>query len=291
MRLILPMPGNESLAQALAMHATAELGAIEARRFPDEEAYVRVLGDVRGKDVDVVCTLARPDPQFLSLVFMANTIRELGAKTITLVAPYLAYMRQDKRFKDGEAVTSVHFARLLSSAFDRLITVDPHLHRRNSLDEIYSIPSRVAHAAPLLADWIKANVENALVIGPDSESEQWVSAVADRAGAAHVVLSKRRFGDRNVEITLPDLSAMRGRQPVLVDDIASSGRTMIETARLLEAHGFKSSHCLVVHALFAEDSYAALTARFARVISTDTVPHPSNAISVVSLLNEEDEPN
>lgn len=286
MRVILPMPGNEKLARALALDAGAELGVVEARRFPDDEAYVRVLSDVRGKDVDVVCTLARPDPQFLSLVFVANTIRELGARTITLVAPYLAYMRQDKRFKDGEAVTSVHFARLLSSAFDRLITVDPHLHRRNSLDEIYSIPTNVAHAAPLLADWIKANVENALVVGPDGESEQWVSAVADRAGAAHVVLSKRRFGDRNVEIKVPDLTGMRGRQPVLVDDIVSSGRTMIEAGRLVEAQGFQSAYCLVVHALLAEDSYAALTAHFARVVSTDTVPHASNAISVVGLLNE-----
>jgi ribose-phosphate pyrophosphokinase len=289
MRLILPMPGNEAMARALAARASAELGRLEMRRFPDEEAYVRIASDVAGKRVDIVCTLARPDPQFLSLIFAAETARELGAASVHLVAPYLAYMRQDARFKDGEAVSSISFARLLSQAFDSLVTVDPHLHRRASLREIFSIPTRVEHAAPLLADWIGGHVSDALVIGPDVESEQWVSAVAARAGAPHVVLSKRRFGDRQVEIAMPDLDAWKGRRPVLIDDIVSSGRTMIEAARQLVRRGMAKPFCLAVHALFAEQSYAELSALAEAVVSTDTVPHPSNAVSVAGLLEPDDE--
>jgi ribose-phosphate pyrophosphokinase len=284
MRLILPMPGNDAMAQALARRSGAELGRIETRRFPDEEAYVRIASDVRGKSVDIVCTLARPDPQLPSLLFAADAARDLGAASVRLVAPYLAYMRQDTRFQDGEAISSITFARLLSAAFDGLVTVDPHLHRRRSLGEIFSIPTRVEHAAPLLADWIGDKVADALIIGPDSESEQWVSVVAARAGAPHVVLSKRRFGDRQVEITMPHLDAWKGRRPVLIDDIVSSGRTMIEATRRLGEQGWRKPVCAVVHALFADQSYAELIALAEAIVSTDTVPHPSNAVSVAGLL-------
>jgi len=283
-RLYLPMPGNEIVARALADRAGAELGAIETRRFPDGEAYVRLISAVEDREVAIVCTLARPDDQFLSLVFAAQTARELGARRVELIAPYLAYMRQDKRFKDGEAVSSTHFARLLSQSFDGLVTVDPHLHRRNSLGEIFTIPARVEHAAPLLADWIKDNVADPLVVGPDAESEQWVAAVAARAGAPHIVSTKTRRGDRDVSIDLPDLSAVRGRRAVLVDDIVSSGRTMIETARKLATAGMAKPVCVAVHALFADQSYAELLSLCERVVSTDTVPHASNAISVAALL-------
>lgn len=284
MRLLLPMPGNETMAAALAACTPAELGSVETRRFPDGESYVRIASDVGGREVDLVCTLARPDEQFLSLVFAANTARDLGAKNVRLVAPYLAYMRQDKRFKDGEAISSVHFARLLSETFDSLVTVDPHLHRRRDLGEIFTIPTRVEHAALLLADWIKDNVELPLVIGPDAESEQWVSAVAQQASAPHIVLSKQRFGDRQVEIAMPDMAPWRRRRPVLIDDIVSSGRTMIEAARQLRDQSLSKPFCLAVHPLFAEESYAELLALSERIVSTDTIPHVSNAVSVVGLL-------
>src|SRR6266508_3440828 len=83
--------------------------------------------------------------------------------------PYLAYMRQDRRFKPGEAVTSRQVAQLLSKAFDWLVTVDPHLHRYGALGEIYTIPTRIIHAAPLSYDGVKQNVPDPLIIGPDSD--------------------------------------------------------------------------------------------------------------------------
>jgi ribose-phosphate pyrophosphokinase len=284
MRAFLAMPGNETMAAALAAKTSRALIALETRQFPDGESYVRIAGDVVGLELDVVCTLAWPDAQFLPLVFAASAARELGAVRINLVAPYLAYMRQDKSFKPGEAVSSVYFASLLSGLFDGLITVDPHLHRRRDLGEIFTIPTRVEHAAPILADWIAAHVRAPLVIGPDSESEQWVAAVAERAGAPHVVLSKTRLGDRQVEVVAPDLGAFAALQPVLIDDIISSGRSMIEAARGIEAQGLAKPYCLAVHALVAEESYTALQQSMARIVTTDTIAHPSNGISVADLL-------
>jgi ribose-phosphate pyrophosphokinase len=284
MRLFIPLPGNETLAAELARLASATLGSLDTRHFPDGESYVRLVDDIAGKDVDFVCTLARPDDQMLRLIFAAATARELGAKSVRLIAPYLAYMRQDKRFLDGESISSTHFAKLLSDSFDNLITIDPHLHRITDLAEIFSIPTKVAHAAPLLADWIKNNVENALVVGPDSESGQWVKAVAQRAGAEQLVLEKKRLGDNQVEISMPDLSNYERKVPVLVDDIISSGRTMIETAEALIAHGFPKPYILTVHALFSGSTYRQLNLLARDIVSTYSVPHETSRIGIAELL-------
>lgn len=284
MTIYIPLPGNEAMAAQLAEITNSALGELELRRFPDQETYVRIASDVAGKSVELVCTLARPDPQLPGLLFAAYTARELGASSVGLIAPYLAYMRQDKRFSDGESVSSQYFARLLSGAFDRVVTVDPHLHRIHDLDEVFSIKTKVVHAAPALADWIKTHVKNPLIIGPDAESAQWVSDVAGRVGAPHLVLSKIRHGDRNVEVTAPGLENWTGYQPVLVDDIASSGHTMIEAARHFETTGFPKPICVVVHALFAGGAYETLKAVSSRVVSTNTVPHASTDISVTSLI-------
>jgi len=283
-RLLLALPGNEGFTRRLAHHLDAQAAIVETRRFPDGESYVRLPVDPAGRVVDLVCTLADPDAGFLRLVFAADAARELGATEVNLVAPYLAYMRQDCRFSPGESISSLSFARLVSCTFDRLVTVDPHLHRHHALTPLYTLHTDTLQSAPLLADWITANIAAPLIIGPDEESEQWAGAIASRVGAPHAVLRKIRHGDRDVEITLPDLSAWRDRQPVLVDDIVSSGRTLVVTARSLAAQGLAPPECVVVHALFAETAMAELAPLCRRITSTDSVPHATNGITLASLV-------
>jgi len=280
------MPGNEAFAARLAESLGAGRAGLEWRRFPDGEAYVRLMDDVAGAHLVIVCTLADPDPQIPGLVFAARTARDLGAARLTLVAPYLAYMRQDKAFQKGEAVSSRYFAELVSRCFDDLVTIDPHLHRYTSLSDVYTIPARALHAAPAIAAWISANVTRPLIVGPDEESEQWASDIAGRCGAPFTVLRKVRSGDRDVRLTLPDMSRWRGLEPVLVDDIVSSGRTMIEGARLLRAAGFAPPVCAVVHAVFAPGAYADLAGVAGRVVSTDAIGHETNCIDVAALVAE-----
>lgn len=282
--LIVPLPGNESMASALAAELGADLGTIELHQFPDGETYLRYLSEVAGRSLVIVCTLARPDEKILPLIFAAATARELGAQNVGLVAPYLAYMRQDRRFKPGEAVTSRQIAQLLSDAFDWLATVDPHLHRYGALGDIYRVPTGVAHAAPLISQWIKQHASQPLIIGPDSESEQWVSAVAGDADAPFTVLEKVRRGDRDVQISVRSLEALEGRTPVLVDDIISSGRTMLAAVRLLADRGSRSPICIAVHGLFADRSDALLAQAGAQVVTCNSVPHPTNAIDLASIL-------
>jgi ribose-phosphate pyrophosphokinase len=278
------MPGNEAMTLALAQALGAEVGQLELRSFPDGETYLRYLTDLSERTLVIICTLDRPNAKILPLLFAAATARELGTAKIGLVAPYLAYMRQDRRFKPGEAVTSRQIAHLLSSAFNWLVTIDPHLHRYGSLGEIYRIPTRVVHAAPLISEWIRAHVVNPLIIGPDSESEQWVSAVAKDVDAPFTVLEKIRHGDRDVEITVRNLDHLTDRTPVLLDDIISSGRTMIEAVRLIRARGVPKPICIAVHGLFADNSDQLLAHAGARVVTTNSVPHQTNGIDVAKIL-------
>ena len=274
-------PGNESLGRRIAETLGADVASLTMRQFPDEESYVRLSASCAGRDVIVVATLDRPNSKVLPLLFLVDLAHELRASRVILVAPYLAYMRQDTRFKSGEAVTSRSFAKLLSGGIDALVTVDPHLHRYEALAELYSVPAHVIHAAPLVAEWIQAEVERPLLVGPDSESGQWVADVARRASAPYVVLEKTRRGDRDVDVSVPDVERWRDHRPVLVDDIISTARTMIETVRRLKCADLPAPICVGVHAVFAGDAYRDLRAAGAeRVVTTNTIAHESNQIDV-----------
>ena len=283
--LILALSGSELLAKQIAELASIPQGVVESRRFPDCETYLRIDSDCVQKSVVIVCTLDRPDDKLLPLVFLADAARQLGAFRVGLVAPYLAYMRQDRRFRQGEAVTSRTFAGLLSRYFDWLVTIDPHLHRYSSLGQIYQVPNRIVHAAPALAEWIGGHVNRPVLVGPDEESAQWIADVATRAGAPYVVLRKNRRGDRAVEVSVPDVDVYRRHTPVVVDDIVSSAQTMVETVRQLVQAGLRAPVCVGVHALFSSEAEQALReAGASQIVTTTSVPHRTNGIDIVPLL-------
>lgn len=282
--LLFNLRSDEALAQSLCESLGLEEGRLDMRHFPDGESYLRILNEVKHCNVVVLADLYQPDHRVLPLLLLVETLKDLGAEDILLVAPYLPYMRQDKRFHSGEGLTLRYFAELISSYFSSLFTLDPHLHRYHDLSEIYDIPSRVGHAAPLLAEWIAANVETPVLIGPDSECEQWVSAVAKQAGAPFTVLNKTRHGDREVDISIPHIEHWRDHTPVLVDDIISGGHTMLETLSHLESLGLPKTVCIGVHGIFAEGSDTELAKQFAQMVTCNTIPHPSNAINISPLL-------
>lgn len=283
--LVLALPGARALAAALAAELRSEWSELALHRFPDGECLVRIDVPVAGRCVVLAGSLEQPDEKTLPLVFAADAARELGAAQVGLAAPYLAYMRQDARFNAGEAVTSRSYARLLSACLDFLVTVDPHLHRLRSLDEIYAIRTRVVASAPGIAAWLQRNVKDALLVGPDGESEQWVAEVAALAGVPWTVMTKLRSGDREVSVTLAVDPLPRQRTPVLLDDIVSSGETMVAAAGALKQAGFAPPQCVAVHALFDAQALQRLQdAGITRVVSCDTVPHATNAIALAPRL-------
>lgn len=283
--LIVALPGNETLAERMAGLLEAESARLEYRRFPDGESYLRLHADPAGCEVVCVCTLDRPDDKVPALLFAADLVRDLGAARVSLVSPYLSYMRQDQRFAPGEALTSRTFAKWLSAHFDYLVTVDPHLHRYASLDELYTLDSTVIAAAPAVAEWIAREVDDPVLIGPDGESEQWVSEVAGLESLPWRVFTKKRYGDRDVRMELPDLEGLERHTPVLVDDIISSGTTMARAARHLIDSGFRPPLAVGVHGLFGANAREVMTeGGIERIVCTNTVNAPEAEIDLSALL-------
>ncbi|PQP00431.1 phosphoribosylpyrophosphate synthetase [Pseudomonas frederiksbergensis] len=282
--LLFCLDGNLALQTGLAAAARLQPAACQLRQFPDEESYVRVLSDVQGRDAVILCSLHGPDKRFIPLCFLMETLREMGTRSVGLVAPYLAYMRQDQRFHPGEAVSARLFAALLAPHIDWLVTVDPHLHRIHDLGTLYPVPHRVVHAAPALAAWIPGKIARPLLIGPDSESEQWVSEVARLAKAPFIVLQKMRLGDREVAVSVPDIQRWREHTPVLIDDIISTGHTLLETAGHLQRAGMRPPVALAVHGVYAEHAQRDLQAAGIQVFTSNSIRHASNAIDLSTLL-------
>lgn len=280
--LLFALPGNDLFTERLALAVNGEVGALAVHEFPDGETYLRVDTSPASRDVVLVSTLRHPNEKALPMLFLAEAVHDLGARRVGLLAPYLAYMRQDARFHAGEAVTARSFAGLISRAVDWLITVEPHLHRFTALDELYTIPTTVVHATADIGHWMATNVASPFIIGPDAESRQWVDGIATAANAPSTVLTKVRRGDADVVESVPELGDHRGCTPVLVDDIISTGQTMVAAVRHLRDEGAIAPICVAMHAVFAAGAHSALTeAGAARVVTTNTIAHPSNCIDVI----------
>ena len=284
MSCVLAFGDEAGLAAALAAELGWALAIIERHTFPDGETRLRLPHTLPAQTV-LLRGLQQPNTKLAELMLAAAGARELGVASLTLVSPYLAYMRQDIAFKPGEVVSQRHLGRMLAAWFDAVVTVDPHLHRVTTMDEV--VPGRrgvALSAATLLGEFIARRVPGALLLGPDEEAGQWVRVAAASAGLEHAVCHKQRHGDRDVDVALPSVS-VKGRAVVLLDDMASTGRTLVAAARGALAGGAASVDVAVTHGLFVGDAIAQIRAAGVREVwSTDCVPHASNAVSVVALL-------
>ncbi|GAB58287.1 ribose-phosphate diphosphokinase [Rheinheimera nanhaiensis] len=273
-------------ARRLADAAGLPLSLYQQHRFPDQELKLTLpFSATVPTQLVLYRSLNDPNEKLIELLLIARHARALSINKIWLVAPYLAYMRQDIAFNPGEIVSQKIIGRFLAELFDGVLTVDPHLHRINHLSE--AIVSGVAIAlsgAPRLAELIARECQQPLLIGPDAESEQWVALAGAQIGCDYAVCTKVRSGDKQVHIQLPDVS-VGGKNVVLMDDVASSGHTLAEAAKLLLGAGAASVDVAVTHALFAGDALALIKhAGVNRIWSTDCIAHPSNAISMAPVL-------
>lgn len=284
MSCLLAFDDEWPLAQRLAQALGWPLHAVQRHGFPDGETRLRLPPQLPPR-VAVLRGLQQPNAKLTELLLAAAGARELGATRLTLVSPYLAYMRQDMAFTPGEVVSQRHIGRLLAGAFDAVITLDPHLHRVATLDEV--LPGRrgvALSAAPLLGAWAAQQLHQPLLVAPDAEAEQWVAAAARSQGLDYLVSHKQRHGDHDVLVRVPEAD-VRGRAVVVLDDVASTGRTLVDAARTLLARGAASVDVAVTHGLFVGDAVQRLhEAGVRHVWSSDSVPHASNCVSVSPLL-------
>ena len=282
--MLLGFDSYEKQCRRLADALDMPLHFIDRHRFPDGELRLALPPKLPSRVV--IChSLDRPNEKLVELLIAARTARRLGASRLTLVAPYLCYMRQDKAFNPGEAVSQSIVGEFLADLFDDVVTVDPHLHRVHDLQQAVPANNAVALSATvLMADFLRKHADEPLLLGPDEEAEQWVGSVALPGGWNYGVCRKKRLGDKKVEISLPGIE-VGGRDVVLVDDVASSGRTLAVAAAACLDRRAARVDVLVTHALFADDALAQLNAAGVRNIwSSDSVSHESNRIALAPLL-------
>lgn len=288
--LLLAFADEAALAQALSAALGCPLAFAAEHRFPDGEIKL-TLPAALPRRVVVLRGLVQPNDKLVALMLAAATARTLGARELVLVAPYMAYMRQDIAFNPGEAISQRIVTGFLAERFDALVTIDPHLHRVATLDELMPGRRGVAlTAAPLLGAWLAAHAGEVgprpLLVGPDEEASQWVRGAAAASGWDGVWCTKTRRGDRDVSVELP-AQDLRGRAVVLIDDLASTGHTLVQAAHAVRAAGAATVDAAVIHALFRGDAVAQLHAAGIRHLwSTDAVAHATNAVPVAPLLAE-----
>jgi len=252
--IVIGGPASESLASKVANELGTVAGKLEVRRFPDGEKYLRVLSDVEGKNVAIVQSIHHtPDELLFEYLLLADTVKDLGARKVTAFIPYFAYARQDERFKPGEALSFRTVSKLIESvATAEIYTIDMHQHRVLKSSEVFRIPSHNLSAMPLLADHVQklGKLHDPLVIGPDAEAEQWAKLAAERLHTDYDVFQKTRLGDAKVEVR-PRRSNAGSRDVLIVDDIISTGGTIVEAVKILLGQGAKRIQVACTHPILA----------------------------------------
>ncbi|HYE37326.1 ribose-phosphate diphosphokinase [Methylocaldum sp.] len=284
--MILGFPDSRLQAMAVAEALDARYDEVGMHRFPDGESKV-TLPEVSDEHVVVFRSLPNPNDKLVELLLVTRALRNQRVKRVSLVAPYLCYMRQDSAFRPGEIISQKIIGGFLAELFEDVVTVDPHLHRISRLEE--AVPARnsiVVPAAPLFARYLSDRSDKPLLVGPDAESEQWVSAVAKECGLPFAIAVKQRFGDRAVSVETPDFQ-VRGRSVVLIDDVASTGTTLVEAVAKLRAQGVEKVGVLVTHPLFVDDAVdKLLQSGVSEIGSSDSILHATNVVFLAPLLAE-----
>jgi ribose-phosphate pyrophosphokinase len=276
----------ESLAQAgaLADALGGVLSRVETHRFADGETLPRVTAPE--PHAVLYRSLHDPNAKLIETLLTADALRRAGARRLTLVTPYVPYLRQDQVFEAGQALSRDVVLPLLADGFDAIVVVDPHLHRTARLEDVAPqtrwIPLSGAEA---MGRALAAEDGGAfdLVVGPDRESLQWARALAEALHLPVWTFDKKRLSDRDVSLEAPAGAAAGGARVLLVDDVCSSGGTLAKAAEVLMALGASRIEAAVTHALY--DSAAALMLEEAGVRalrSCDGCLHPSNAFPLAA---------
>lgn len=283
--LIVSCSHGEHLGYSIAKKLNKGHSELIADRFPDDELRIRFDSELKNKSVILVQSFYKNVSDcIVEAIFAAKTAHELGAKKVALAAPYFPYLRQDRRFHKGEAVSQNIIAGLVDRYFDAVYMLDPHLHRKSRLEEIFKIRAEKLSANALIADYIKRHIKSPVIIGPDEESYKWAKNVADMLGAESRILRKKRYSSYHVEVSLNKRIGLKNKNAVIVDDIVSTGHTILKTAKILKGLGAKKIYCICVHGIFADNALNKLRKSKINVISTNTIPNKVAKIDVSGVI-------
>jgi ribose-phosphate pyrophosphokinase len=279
----------EKLAKSI--EGNFKLVPIITKKFPDGEKYIRISNNVKNEDVIFLHSMAlNPDESIMEYLLIIDALRSMECNTITAIIPYIPYLRQDKRFNLGEPLSAKVISYLISLGINKLVTIDPHLHRFKDLSELFKIPCINLSAIPLLVDYYKRNfdINNSIIIGPDIESERLVKIAANILSLPYFIFEKQRISDKEVivEGEIKELS-LKGKNAIIIDDIVSTGGTISKITSILLNNGVNRVDVLVSHCLLSEENYKKLKEiGLNELISTDTIPNPFSKVSIAPLISK-----
>ena len=285
---IISGPASKPLAEAVSAQTGYPNVPVAAKVFPDGESYVRLEGDVSSEDVAIIQTTCPPmqDGKLFQLCFMADAAKRGGAKKVTAIVPYLAYARQDKMFLSGEGISVETISRILkASGVDEFLTVN--IHSEHSLKQ-FPFPAQTVSAIPLIADYfVKKGCKGAFALSPDKGAMYIAQQAQKVLGGKVGYLNKIRDRHTGQTVQTADGLNVNGQTVIILDDIISTGGTIVGAAKILLENGAKHVFCGCVHGLLVGDAEKRiLDAGVEEIVGTDSVPGSVSKVSLAPLFSQ-----
>jgi ribose-phosphate pyrophosphokinase len=280
--LIIGGSASQKLAAKVAKELDDYLCPVETRKFPDGERYIRFKSDIE-KEVVVVQSTGYPqDENLMELFFILKNLKSLGAEEIKVVIPYFGYGRQELRFKSGEAISASITAELIEFAgATEVFSVNLH---ENKVADFFNIPVKELSAMPLIADHVGQVLDDPVLIAPDKGALSHAQEISNILDCPCDHMEKTRLSPDTVETRVKSLD-VEGRQAVIIDDIISTGGTIVNASNILKEHGAQSVTVSCVHPVLVEDALLKIFATGVEdVLATDTLSSEVSAISVAPLI-------
>ncbi len=273
------------LAREISEYLGLPLGRALVGCFKNEETRVRIEDNVRGADVFVMQSLCHPvDHHIIELLIMIDALRRASAHRVTAVIPYFAYAKQEKKTAGREPISAKLIANLITTAgADRVLTMDLHAP---AIEGFFDIPVDHLRAAPILGSHFRTlGLDNPVAVSPDAGGVARANDFRERIGASLAIVAKQRPQVDMAEV-LDMVGDVRGRTAVIVDDMISTGRTLIEAAEALLERGAHEVYACATHGIFAASAVADIrTSRIRNTIVTNTIPlHPDQLDSKIRVL-------
>lgn len=272
---------SSKVSALLGVHAIP----MEYKVFPDGEFYIRFTEDINGEDVIIIQTTGPPqDSNFIKLLLLIDAARDMGAKSVITVVPYVAYGRQDVRYRPGEAISSKTIFKIINKLnIDSFITVDLHGHKRHKSHNFENLS-----AMPLLANYmIKHNLNGAFSLAPDDGAIKFVEVTSKILNGDYGWLEKTRdkiTGEVSFELKTLNV---KNKDVIIFDDIISTGSTMIYAAKELRKQGARRVYAACVHPLLMSNAKERILQEgILEIFGTDSIQSSVSAVSLAPLISE-----
>jgi len=280
--LIASFPETKSVAIKVATALKAKHTNIISKKFPDNESHIKFSVNPKGKTVVIINSLSHnPNERIIETYLAASIAKDYQAKKIILMATYFPYMRQDTHFENYDSSSAKHISKLFS-IFDKVYTIDPHLHRISTMKKLSRSIQEIT-TNKLIANYIKIHFKQEFtIVGPDKESQQWANRISKTLNTKAVILKKIRLSSTKVKIKSRPL----GKNVIIIDDIISTGNTIIETIKIAKAQGARRVTVIGIHGILLKDA-AQKIKKHAELITTNTILNRYARIDVSSLISIE----